>query len=1321
GWSQRPFLGAFVEQGMKFNHVGDPADPNWSARAVVPPLSRLLAVEGVPVYNSADLGAQLAGRQAGQTVRLDVQLRTGELRSYTVRLSVFPLADFGRHFVAPYLVGFLYLAVGMWIYRLRGGEAAGRAFALACALAAITVGALFDMYTTHWFSWAWTFALPNSTAAVVTLGLLFPEPARFVRRFPRSQVIAFFPAIITGAVGVYLLYAPGVDPYAHIPIWQWSYYSVGPGLLFFLGMALYRWRTAPSPTAREQGRVIFIFTVIGFTPLVLWVLQTALSGNTLPVDPLTNLLPLVAFPLAVAYAILRYRVLDLDATIGQGLVYAAIGLVTVVAYSLILGGLSLIAGQVVAANEPMAVGLIVFLLVLFFNPLRERLQRFINRTFLRGSRSAMEALEAFSHELTHAAGLSDIAAKLTQNVQDVLRPAHLHLFVYDTHNDDYAALPDQLGQPTTEIRFARDGPLATYLTEERRAIFLTAGRPLPTRLLRDRARMAVLGSELFMPLFGQSNLVGWLAIGAKLSGEPFNSNDLRYLEALADQAALAIERASVVNDLQRRVKELNVVSQISQAVSFTTAYDDLLELIYAQTSKLMDTRYYYLLLKDRADVPRYAFFVENNERLSERENQAVPVDVGLESEILRTGQPIRTGDYAEECHRRGVRPGTRPFRAWMGVPLNTGTTTLGAIIVATTDPAVVYTEDHLKVFWTIADQAASAITKARLFQEAEQRARQLQTLNNISLALASTLELDAALEMVVKSAVTILNCEAGSLYLIDSETGEYVFRVAVGPVGHSLVGTRLPPGQGLVGEAIESGNTIIRNDPQHSPRWHRATDESTGFQTRSIITVPLRVQGRSIGAIQLLNKRDGLPFDEADQNLLTAFAIPAASAIENARLFTQTDQALAARVEELSMLQRIGRELNTTLDAARITEIALQWARRITGATAGWVGLVREAGIHVLAVEGYGEATPKLHNRLLPLDADVPGLVLRTKAVHLARNVATDPHYLPLRDATRTQLTVPIQRDREVLGLITLDGDTPDALTDDHAAIVTRLADLAAIALTNSRLYAEVQAANLAKSDQMAFVAHELKTPMTPIKGWADILLTGGAGPLNDMQKQFLTIIRNNIERMATIVQDIDFAAKLEAGKMRLDLKAISFKAVVDDVVNTSRSVIENKKQTLVLDIPDELPPVWADYVRTVQILTNLVSNAHKYTPEGGRLTVRVRRTPDPWQAENPPGEADGASRPAEVLHVSVQDTGIGISPEDQKKLFQKFFRANDHLAREMAPGTGLGLSIVKNLVEMQGGRIWVESEFRNGSTFHFTLPLAPAHAETVSLSPSPA
>jgi len=147
--------------------------------------------------------------------------------------------------------------------------------------------------------------------------------------------------------------------------------------------------------------------------------------------------------------------------------------------------------------------------------------------------------------------------------------------------------------------------------------------------------------------------------------------------------------------------------------------------------------------------------------------------------------------------------------------------------------------------------------------------------------------------------------------------------------------------------------------------------------------------------------------------------------------------------------------------------------------------------------------------------------------------------------------------------------------------------------------------------------------------------------------------------------------------------------------VRSTRSMVEGKKQKFIQNLMPDLPVVQADQIRLSQVLTNLVSNAHKYTPEGGEIVLTA--------ACEPAGDGQPAG---EVLHVSVHDNGIGISPDDQKKLFQKFFRAEDRMAREMAPGTGLGLNIVKNLVELQGGQIWFESEFRKGSTFHFTLPV---------------
>jgi signal transduction histidine kinase len=320
------------------------------------------------------------------------------------------------------------------------------------------------------------------------------------------------------------------------------------------------------------------------------------------------------------------------------------------------------------------------------------------------------------------------------------------------------------------------------------------------------------------------------------------------------------------------------------------------------------------------------------------------------------------------------------------------------------------------------------------------------------------------------------------------------------------------------------------------------------------------------------------------------------------------------------------------------------------------------------------------------------GRVVRTGRMNLVHDVRVDPDYRGILPATRCQLTIPIAREGIVVGLINLESPQVDGFTQEQVDFVTRLLDHAAVAITNARLYSEVAAANIAKSEFVSVAAHELKTPMTAIKMSSELMLSGAVGATNDTQKQFLTTIRNNLDRMTTIVSDLNDITRIETGRLLLDTKPVVFQTIVDEVVYATRGLVEAKAQTLTLEVEPNLGPVLADQNRATQILTNLVSNANKYTPEKGSLTLRIQRT------------ADG-----QYLHVAVQDSGIGISAEDQARLFTKFFRSDDRAARDMAPGTGLGLSIVKNLVELQGGRIWVESEYRRGSTFHFTLPMATA------------
>lgn len=250
----------------------------------------------------------------------------------------------------------------------------------------------------------------------------------------------------------------------------------------------------------------------------------------------------------------------------------------------------------------------------------------------------------------------------------------------------------------------------------------------------------------------------------------------------------------------------------------------------------------------------------------------------------------------------------------------------------------------------------------------------------------------------------------------------------------------------------------------------------------------------------------------------------------------------------------------------------------------------------------------------------------------------------------------------------------------------------------------EAIAANQAKSEFVSTVSHELKVPMTSIRGYNQLLASGMVGALNEQQKDFLQRVENNVQRMMTLVSDLTDISRIETGNLRLEYTAVPIEEVVDEVVHATQTNIEAKEQELTLGLPDSLPPVWADRNRLAQIMTNLVSNANKYTPDGGKITIHAKI----MEARKSSG-----ALAKDCILVAIKDSGIGIHPDDFPKMFQKFFRSEDEKTRQ-APGTGLGLTITKSLVELQGGSIWFESEFRKGTTFYFTMPTANGRAPAV-------
>jgi PAS domain S-box-containing protein len=243
---------------------------------------------------------------------------------------------------------------------------------------------------------------------------------------------------------------------------------------------------------------------------------------------------------------------------------------------------------------------------------------------------------------------------------------------------------------------------------------------------------------------------------------------------------------------------------------------------------------------------------------------------------------------------------------------------------------------------------------------------------------------------------------------------------------------------------------------------------------------------------------------------------------------------------------------------------------------------------------------------------------------------------------------------------------------------------------------AEVEA-DRAKTEFVSMVSHELRTPMTSIKGYADLLMMRSVGPVTEGQERFLKIIRSNVDRLTNLVDDLLDISRIESGRLDLKREPMDVEGVVERVITSLGARAEQGDLLLQSEMPGEalrLPMVFADPDRVVQILTNLVGNACQYTPAGGRIVVSARAVGD-------------------QVRVAVRDTGIGIALENQDKVFERFFRADDPLVQG-SPGTGLGLPIVKSLVEMHGGEIWVESELGEGSTFTFTLPAVEARAAHV-------
>ncbi len=444
----------------------------------------------------------------------------------------------------------------------------------------------------------------------------------------------------------------------------------------------------------------------------------------------------------------------------------------------------------------------------------------------------------------------------------------------------------------------------------------------------------------------------------------------------------------------------------------------------------------------------------------------------------------------------------------------------------------------------------------------------------------------------------------------------------------------------------------------------------------TLLWAPLRTAKRVLGWILLARTRKQPIFTASDEKLLVALTWQSALALENAHLFTQTDEMLAQRVNELTALQRIDRQLNENLDYGRVLTLTAEFAATHTGAKqASLLLLGKENGSFTLASRYPSE---QAEERITIDDADT----LLTQVMASGRAQCAE---LEADGALFTRVCVPILREGRPIGLLDLRKDGSCAFDSDGLVFLSQLADRSALAIDNAILIEKVQAANNAKTEFVSMVSHELKVPMTSIRGFAAMLSM--AGTLSEEQQRFVKVIINNVDRMKVLVSDLSDVSRIESGRLHLAIAEADFMCALREAIEGTCAQIKARGHTLCQAVPPSLPPVLIDHSRTVQVLVNLLSNAYKYTPDGGTITITV--------------EVEHAA-----LRCTVADTGIGMTEAELAKLGNKFWRADHGHVTEQA-GTGLGMNITKGIIELQGGTLEVCSTPDMGSAFTFTVPRA--------------
>jgi len=464
---------------------------------------------------------------------------------------------------------------------------------------------------------------------------------------------------------------------------------------------------------REQIRIIFLGLLGAGLPIVSWLILATL-GVSLDFQPVILFPSLILLPLSIAYALLRYRLLDVDLILSRSFSYGLLTLLIVGGYLLLVDLLGLLVGTSIGADNPVWVAFFVLLLILAFEPLRTRLQRAADSLFFRDRIDYRAELESYSHALGRLLSQSSVFAALASRVETALHPEQIVFYLYDTYEQQFAPLASTCQGRSEGIRFSADGGLASALFARGQSLHLMAGQPLPGHLKSEAQQLTALGASLYVPMAQH----GWMALGEKRSGLPYTSSDLGYLEALGDQTGLALDKIQLISDLERRVSELDALYRTSQAINRSLELQTVLSLITEKAVEISEAESGSLFLIDPETAELVLTLTVgplNNEPLGLR---LLPGE-GIAGAVAHAREAIIVDDAR---HDPRWFPGLDErtgyvTRTLIAVPLVSDDHSIGVLEVLNKKDGSSFDEQDQRLLLSFASHVTVAIENARLYQD----------------------------------------------------------------------------------------------------------------------------------------------------------------------------------------------------------------------------------------------------------------------------------------------------------------------------------------------------------------------------------------------------------------------------------------------------------------------------------------------------------------------------------------------------------------------------------------------------------------------------